>query len=138
MKLVVVLFFSSLLAMAQDADLTTIRNVMNQQQVDWNTGALEAFMQGYWNSDSLKFISSRGVNYGWKATLAGYLKGYPSKEAMGTLTFTILSLEKISANSAFMIGKWHLKRKDDEPNGHFTLLWKKIKGRWVIVVDHTS
>jgi ketosteroid isomerase-like protein len=138
MKLVIVLLFSSMLAMAQNADLTNIRHVMHQQQLDWNNGSLEAFMQGYWNSDSLKFISSRGINYGWKATLAGYQQRYPSKKEMGTLTFTILSLEKLSSDSAFMIGKWHLKRSEDEPNGHFTLLWKKIKGHWVIVVDHTS
>lgn len=138
MKIQVFLLFIASTAFAQDNDLLAISNVMSQQQKDWNNGELVSFMQGYWNSDSLKFISSRGVNYGWQATLAGYQKGYPTKEAMGTLTFTILSLEKLSDNSAFMIGKWHLKRSSDEPNGHFTLLWKKINGKWVIVADHTS
>jgi ketosteroid isomerase-like protein len=138
MKTQLLLLFVASTAFAQDNDLRTIRSVMSQQQKDWNNGELIAFMQGYWNSDSLKFISSRGVNYGWQATLAGYQKGYPTKDAMGTLTFTILSLEKIADASAFMIGKWHLKRSDDEPNGHFTLLWKKINGKWVIVADHTS
>lgn len=138
MKIQLLLLFITSTTFAQDNDLLTIRSVMSQQQKDWNNGELVSFMQGYWNSDSLKFISSRGVNYGWQATLAGYQKGYPTKEAMGTLTFTILSLEKLSDTSAFMIGKWYLKRSGDEPNGHFTLLWKKINGRWVIVADHTS
>lgn len=138
MKTTLLLLLLAVTAHAQDQELERIRKVMSQQQEDWNKGNLVAFMQGYWNSDSLRFISSRGVNYGWQATLSGYQKGYPSKEAMGTLTFTILSLEKLSDNTAFMIGKWHLKRKADEPNSHFTLLWKKIKGQWVIVADHTS
>lgn len=138
MKIQLLLLFITSTTFAQDNDLIAIRNVMSQQQKDWNNGELVSFMQGYWNSDSLKFISSRGVNYGWQATLAGYQKGYPTKEAMGALTFTILSLEKLSDNSAFMIGKWHLKRSGDEPNGHFTLLWKKINGKWAIVADHTS
>lgn len=138
MKTVIAFLFTISVAFAQDQDLENIRAVMKQQQQDWNSGKLEAFMQGYWNSDSLKFISSRGVNYGWKATLAGYQKGYPTQEAMGTLTFTILSLEKLGEDSAFMIGKWHLKRSADEPKGHFTLLWKKINGKWLIVADHTS
>jgi hypothetical protein len=138
MKTTLLLLLLAASVYGQEQDLLSIRQVMNQQQEDWNKGDLVAYMQGYWNSDSLQFISSRGVNMGWQATLAGYQKGYPSKEAMGTLTFTILSLEKLSNTSAFMIGKWHLKRSADEPNGHFTLLWKKIKGKWVIVADHTS
>lgn len=138
MKIQLLLLFVATTVFAQDKELVNIRTVMSQQQDAWNNGDLVAFMHGYWNTDSLQFISSRGVNYGWQATLAGYQKGYPTKEAMGILTFTILSLEKLSDTSAFMIGKWHLKRSADEPNGHFTLLWKKIKGQWVIVADHTS
>ena len=37
-----------------------------------------------------------------------------------------------------LVGKWHLKRKEDDLGGHFTLLWKKIDGEWKIVVDHSS
>lgn len=138
MKFIALLLFSCVNLFAQDQDVTAIRKVLAQQQQDWNSGNLEAFMQGYWKSDSLKFISSRGINYGWQATLDGYKKGYPTTEAMGKLTFTIISIEKLSKKSAIVIGKWHLQRTKDEPQGHFTLLWKKIEGRWVIVADHTS
>jgi ketosteroid isomerase-like protein len=138
MKIIALLLFSSFQLFAQDQDVTAIRKVLEQQQQDWNSGNLEAFMQGYWKSDSLKFISSRGINYGWQATLDGYKKGYPTTEAMGKLTFTIISIEKLSKKSAIVIGKWHLQRTKDEPQGHFTLLWKKTEGRWVIVADHTS
>jgi hypothetical protein len=140
MKITLILFlsYSCLVAQDHDQDITAIRKVLTQQQNDWNSGKLESFMQGYWKSDSLKFISSRGINYGWQATLDGYKKGYPTTEAMGKLTFTIISIEKLSKKSAMVIGKWHLQRTKDEPQGHFTLLWKKIEGRWVIVADHTS
>jgi ketosteroid isomerase-like protein len=138
MKIVILFLFSCSFLAAQDQDLAAIRKVLAQQQQDWNSGNLESFMQGYWKSDSLKFISSRGINYGWQATLDGYKKGYPTAEAMGKLTFTIISIEKLSDESAMVIGKWHLQRTKDEPQGHFTLLWKKIAGRWVIVADHTS
>jgi ketosteroid isomerase-like protein len=37
-----------------------------------------------------------------------------------------------------VIGKWHLKREAGDLSGHFTLLWKKIKGQWLIVADHSS
>lgn len=123
---------------AQENDLQAIGKVLKLQEQAWNMGNIDEYMQGYWNSDSLRFIGSAGIQYGWKATLSGYKKRYPDLQSMGKLTFTILSIELLSPQSAMVLGKWHLKRTKDEPQGHFMLLFKKINGNWVIVVDHTS
>lgn len=128
----------SSLAQLKSSDRQEILEVMSNQQESWNKADLTSFMEGYWKSDSLKFIGGNGITYGWQTTLANYKKRYPSPEAMGKLTFTILSVEKISNRSVFMIGKYHLKRVTDEPSGYFTLLWHKIDRKWVIVVDHSS
>lgn len=111
---------------------------MQTQEDAWNRGDLEAFMAAYWHSDSLQFIGSRGLTYGWQQTLDNYKKGYPNRDAMGTLKFNVLSVQQLSPKSAFVIGKWHLTRKAGDLSGHYTLLWKKIKGEWVIVADHSS
>jgi ketosteroid isomerase-like protein len=115
-----------------------IMAVLHAQETAWNAGDIEGFMQGYWQSDSLKFIGSNGLNYGWSQTLDNYRKHYPDVAAMGKLSFSILSIDITSPKSAFVVGKWHLAREHDEPQGYFTLLWKLIKGKWVIVADHTS
>jgi ketosteroid isomerase-like protein len=115
-----------------------IRQVLAQQTQAWNEGSLENFMAGYWQSDSLKFIGKRGISYGWQTTLENYKKSYPDKTAMGYLTFEIVSLEKTSNKTAFVIGKWKLKREKDELQGYFTLFWRKINGKWLIVADHSS
>ncbi|MBK6930224.1 MAG: DUF4440 domain-containing protein [Saprospirales bacterium] len=115
-----------------------IRAVMAAQEAAWNRGDLEAFMEGYWRSDSLTFIGSKGLTLGWRQTLENYQKGYPDRDAMGKLSFSIISIELLSPKSAFVIGKWHLARNAGDLSGHFTLLWKKIKGHWVIVADHSS
>ena len=122
----------------QDRDLQTIRAVMADQEGAWNRGDKEAFMLGYWHSDSLTFVGSRGLTYGWQQTLDNYKKGYPTQESMGKLTFTLLRLEKLSKRSAYVVGRWHLQRSIGDVGGHFILIWKKIKGKWVIVTDHTS
>jgi ketosteroid isomerase-like protein len=114
-----------------------IRAVMYQQELAWNAGDLDAFMLGYWNSDSLKFVSSRGTTYGWQKTLENYKRSYPDKEAMGILTFEILEVDVLSESAAFVLGKWQLQRQDSI-GGYYTLLWKKINGKWLIVLDHTS
>lgn len=116
-----------------------ILNVLEGQTQAWNKGDLEAFMQGYWKSDSLAFIGSKGITYGWQNTLNGYQKGYPDQASRGTLRFDILRVELLGKDAAFVIGKFHLTRPEKgDANGHFTLLWKKIKGKWVITTDHSS
>ena len=125
-------------ASAQTKAETAIRAILQRQQGDWNAGKIDAFMVGYWESEQLKFIGSKGLTYGWRQTLDNYHVRYPDRAAMGTLTFTLLSVEQLSKKSAFVVGKWQLARSIGDVGGHFTLLWKKIKGKWVIVADHTS
>lgn len=111
---------------------------MKKQEMAWNNFDLEGFMKHYWNNDSLMFIGSKGITYGWKQTLSNYKKSYPDKEAMGVLTFVNYNVEQLSPTSVYVIGHWQIKKKDKEVGGHYTLLWRKIKGEWVIVSDHTS
>lgn len=121
-----------------EKDKLQILNVMKKQENCWNKGDIECFMEGYWKSDSLKFIGKSGITYGWQNTLDNYKKKYPGKAAMGRLDFEIISLEALGTNAVLLIGKWTLTRESDSPNGHFSLIWKKIKGVWVIVADHSS
>ncbi|RFZ90195.1 DUF4440 domain-containing protein [Mucilaginibacter conchicola] len=115
-----------------------IAKVMHQQQIDWSNGDLEGFMQSYWKSDSLVFIGKRGPTYGWQQALDNYKKGYPDKAAMGKLTFRLDKIELLTKADAFVMGAWSLAREKDTPGGYFTLWFKKINGKWVIVCDHTS
>lgn len=127
----------SLLAQKQSKDVNQVLENMKTQEESWNKGDIRGFMEYYWKSDSLKFIGSKGITYGWQKTLDNYIKGYPTKEAMGILTFTILEATQLSETNIYVIGKWELK-KEKPSGGHFTLLWKKINNQWVIVADHTS
>ena len=124
-------------AQKESAGMSSVKGNMNLQEQAWNAGNIKGFMEYYWKSDSLKFIGSKGITYGWQKTLDNYIKGYPTKEAMGILTFTLIECTQLSENAIYVIGKWELK-KEKAAGGHFTLLWKKINGNWVIVADHTS
>ena len=136
--LLLLLTSTSIIAQKQSKGEKAILHTMDIQEKAWNSGDIEAFMDGYWRSDSLKFIGSKGLTYGWQSTLDNYHKSYPDRAAMGKLTFTIISVEKLSSKSAFVIGKWHLARQAGDLSGHYTLLWKRIKGKWLIVADHSS
>lgn len=122
----------------QSHDEKMIRSVLEEQRLAWNSGEIEKYMTGYWQNDSLMFIGKSGITYGWQNTLNNYKKGYPDTAAMGKLKFDILEVKRLSVMYFFVVGKWHLTRSIGDAGGHFTLLFKKIKNRWVIVADHSS
>jgi hypothetical protein len=119
------------------AEKQAILEMLRKQERAWNEGDIESFMQGYWNSDSLRFIGSE-ITTGWKSTLAGYQKRYPDRAAMGDLQFSYYRFHFIDDRSCLVTGRYRLIRDADEPTGMFTLLIQKIDSQWLIVYDHTS
>jgi len=130
--------FMGIAAFSQDKNETAIRKLMDEQSAAWNKGDIDAFMHGYWESDSLMFIGKSGVTYGWNNTLKNYKKGYPDVTAMGTLQFTLIKVQRLSGRYYHVTGKWYLKRTIGDLSGHYTLLFHKLHKRWVIVSDHSS
>lgn len=127
-----------------DKEKRAILKVLEQQTLSWNQAQMEDFMAGYWQSDSLQFIGSNGITTGWQNTLHRYKTAYPNPATMGQLRFDIARVELLGKDekgrqSAFVVGKFFLHRPEKgDARGNFTLLWKKINGHWVIVLDHSS
>ena len=115
-----------------------ITSMMLQTAEDWSKGDLEAFMNGYIKSDSLKFVGSGGITYGWQQTLENYKKGYPTKEHTGTLTFNLLEFDQLANDVFLVIGEFHLKRTVGDADGMFSIILKHINGEWKIIADHSS
>jgi ketosteroid isomerase-like protein len=134
----ILMITAAMFLQAQDRDERAILNILENQTAAWNRGDTEGFMKGYYENDSLMFIGKSGVTYGWKNTLANYRKGYPDTASMGKLSFNILQVKRLSKDYFFVVGQWNLKRTVGDIGGHYTLLFRKIKGKWVIIADHSS
>ena len=116
-----------------------ILSVMARQQENWNSGNIENFMEDYWKSEDLKFIGKNGVVKGWQATKDRYFKSYPDRATMGQLKFDIKEVDFLTKKTAWVLGQWQLTRPEKgDVGGYFTLIFKKIGGKWLIVSDHTS
>lgn len=137
--LLLLIFFVSTAVTAQvNKDQKQITDLLNRQTQSWNRGNIDEFMSGYWNNDSLMFIGKNGVTYGYTNTLNNYKKNYSDTAQMGKLFFDIKQVKKLSPEYYWVLGKWFLKRTVGDIGGHYTLLFRKIKGKWVIVADHSS
>lgn len=136
-SLALILSFTTI-SFAQTKDESVVRKTLSDQQAAWNNGDIEKFMLGYWQNDSLMFIGKSGITYGWQQTLNNYKKNYPDTATMGKLNFEFIEIKRLSVNYFFVVGKWHLTRTIGNIGGSFTLLFRKIKNKWVIVKDHSS
>lgn len=143
LKMIAFLLLLTLSVAAQSANQTAdieneILAVMTTQAAAWNRGDIEGFMQGYWKSEKLVFVSGDNVTRGWQPTLERYKKNYDSKAKMGELAFTDLEVTILSKDAAVVLGSWSLKRANDNPKGKFTLIFRRVKEGWRIIQDHTS
>jgi ketosteroid isomerase-like protein len=125
-------------ARADDSD--DIKQVLTQQVLDWNRGDVDAFMQGYKNSPDTTFIG-KSLQQGWAPITERYKTGFPSKDAMGTLSFTDLSVRMLGTGHAVVTGKFHLVRNaagGGDAGGIFSLVFEKTAQGWKIILDHTT
>jgi ketosteroid isomerase-like protein len=116
-----------------------VRKVLDDQVQAWNRGDLDAFMQGYWKSNELRFFSGKDITSGWDATIERYRKRYQAEgREMGKLTFTDLDVKALSPEYAWARGRWRVVKSDETLEGLFTLLFRRMPEGWRIIHDHTS
>jgi ketosteroid isomerase-like protein len=115
-----------------------IREVLQTQQRAWNAGDIDRFMESYWKSDDLTFSSGGKMTRSWQSTLENYKKKYPSRSDMGELSFRNLEVTPLGSQAAFVLGEWQLDRESADLGGNFTLVFRRVGEKWVIVHDHTS
>ena len=115
-----------------------IQSVLTAQQDAWNRGDIDAFMNGYARSASTVFVSEDEVRRGWETVRDRYHLRYSDRAKMGTLSFSEIEVTMLSPDAAVVLGRWKLKRENDEPHGRFTLIFKRLPEGWRIVHDHTS
>ncbi len=123
---------------ADSSPESEIRALIETQAGAWNRGDIDSFMTAYWNSDQTAFVGAKGLTRGYQAVLERYHKNYPDRAAMGHLTFSDLEIHMLCPDAAFAIGEFHLQREKDNPEGIFTLTFKKFPEGWRIILDHST
>ncbi len=111
---------------------------LNAQIAAWNEGNLDAFMNIYWNSDDLKFISGVKMTKGWSSTLKRYREEYADDNGLGRLSVDKTDVEIITDDVAIVTGRFTHNKDGVNTGGAFSLVWKRINGQWRIVHDHSA
>jgi ketosteroid isomerase-like protein len=111
---------------------------LNAQVAAWNEGNLDAFMNIYWKSDDLKFISGVKMTKGWTSTLKRYREEYADDNGLGRLSVDKADVEMVTDDVAIVTGRFTHNKDGVNTGGAFSLVWKRINGQWRIVHDHSA
>jgi uncharacterized protein (TIGR02246 family) len=123
------------------AQADDIRAMMEKSQANWNRGDLAAFAADYEDSPDTTFVGKDVTRGGTAAVLARYQAHYPNREAMGTLTYSELSIRVLAPDIVLADGKYFLQRTaagGGDASGRFTLVIRKTPKGWKIIHDHSS
>ena len=115
-----------------------MRATLDAQVAAWNGGSIRGFMNGYARTDTLVFLSGGSMRRGWEESYYAYVRGYPDRAAMGTLSFEEIEVRPLSSRHALAFGRWRLTRGEDSPTGLFSLLLQNTDDGWLVIHDHTS
>ena len=118
-----------------------IRAMLKNSEAAWNRGDLATFASDYEDAPTTTFVGRELTRGGVDAILARYKKGYPTPEALGTLTFSEIEVRPLGEGDALALGRFALKRTaagGGDAAGRFTLVLKRTAKGWKIVHDHSS
>lgn len=127
------------LTTASRDQLDVVKVLLAQQQA-WNRGDIDAFAQSFKDApDTL--VVTRQISRGFAGLVEEYRHDYPTRGAMGTLTYSELEARTLDAQFAIVLGKYHLDRSKKEggnADGVFTMVLEKTAKGWKIILDHTT
>jgi ketosteroid isomerase-like protein len=130
--------FLALAAATPQAEKTAILDTIHRMEDAWNHGDFRGYMAGFKNPDVV-FISGGKFQQGWQATLDHYVRDYGgSAERRGKLHFYNMKVDLLAPDAAMLIGQYRLERGPRVTEGVNTRLFRKIKAKWLITMNHVS
>ena len=142
MKPVLACLAAALLATPSDASPKTERaailDVVARMEAAWNRGDFKGYMAGFKNPDVV-FVSGGKFQDGWKGTLDHYVRDYGgSGERRGRLHFYNMKVDVLGPDAAMLVGQYRLERGARVTEGVNTRLFRKVRGHWLITMNHVS
>lgn len=141
MKTGVLLAFAILASPAMASpktERTAILNMIARMESAWNRGDFRGYMSGFKNPDVV-FVSGGKFQQGWQGTLDHYVRDYGgAAERRGKLHFYNMKVDILAPDAAMLIGQYRLTRGPRVTEGVNTRLFRKVKDKWFITMNHVS
>jgi ketosteroid isomerase-like protein len=136
------MIFVAFLALAATAtaqgDKAAILATVERMEAAWNCGDFRGYMAGFKKPDVI-FVSGGKFQQGWQGTLDHYVRDYGgSPERRGHLHFYKMKVDVLAPDAAMLVGQYRLERGARVTEGVNTRLFRKVRGQWLITMNHVS
>ena len=133
-----VLAFLALAAASPQGEKAAILDTIARMEQAWNRGDFRGYMAGFKNPDVV-FVSGGKFQQGWQGTLDHYVRDYGgSPQRRGKLHFYNMKVDLLAPDAAMLIGQYRLTRGARVTEGVNTRLFRKVRGKWLITMNHVS
>jgi uncharacterized protein (TIGR02246 family) len=124
-------------ATKQQLDVT---KVILAQQAAWNTGDLDRYVSFYKDAKDTEAILGNPF-IGLDAIRKAFHVNFPSREAMGAIEDSEVTVRALGENFALATGKYHLmrnKKSGGDALGTFTQIFEKTSAGWQIIFSENT
>ena len=123
---------------AASSPQSDILSVIGRMEAAWNRGDFRGYMSGFQNP-GVVFVSGGKFQDGWQGTLDHYIRDYGgSAERRGHLHFYNMKVDLLAPDAAMLVGQYRLERGTRVTEGVNTRLFRKVRGHWLITMNHVS
>jgi ketosteroid isomerase-like protein len=120
------------------SDRAAILGAIHHMEDAWNRGDFRGYMAGFKNPD-IVFVSGGKFQDGWQGTLDHYVRDYGgSPERRGKLQFYNMKVDILAPDAAMLVGQYRMERGARVTEGVNTRLFRRIRGKWLITMNHVS
>jgi uncharacterized protein (TIGR02246 family) len=132
------LAFLALAAASPQAEKAAVLHTVARMEQAWNRGDFRGYMAGF-KSPDVVFVSGGKFQQGWQGTLDQYVRDYGgSPQRRGRLHFHHMNVDLLAPDAAMLIGQYRLTRGARVTEGVNTRLFRKVRGKWLITMNHVS
>ena len=136
--LALLVLFATPAAAGPKSDRMAILSVISRMEAAWNRGDFAGYMAGFKKPDVV-FVSGGKFQDGWQGTLDHYVRDYGgSPERRGRLHFYNMKVDILAPDAAMLVGQYRLVRGARVTEGVNTRLFRKVRGQWLITLNHVS
>jgi uncharacterized protein (TIGR02246 family) len=115
-----------------------IYDQVNRAVEAWNRHDLDAYLDGFWRSDSLILVVEGETVRGWDLLSKALHTGYPNPAEMGNLTLDRVQVQMLSSDLAVALTWDTVSFPKKKEFGTSTIVMKKLPEGWRVAVMHTS
>jgi uncharacterized protein (TIGR02246 family) len=132
------LAFLALAAASPQAEKAAVLHTVARMEQAWNRGDFRGYMAGF-KSPDVVFVSGGKFQQGWQGTLDHYVRDYGgSPQRRGRVQFYTMKVDLLAPDAAMLIGQYRLTRGARVTEGVNTRLFRKVRGKWLITMNHVS